>query len=180
MRLGIDASNICVGGGINHLKELLRSLDVGKFNIERIVIWSSKNTLKDLIEKPWLKKCSEPVFEQNFLLRAIWQHKNLNFELEKENCDILLVPGGSFTTNFRPVVTMNQNLIPFELKEIFRYGFSFSTLKFLLLRLSQSNSFKNADGTIFLSEFSKERVLKITKSLTGYTTVIPHGITKFP
>ena len=178
MILGIDASNIRVGGGLTHLKEILRSVDIEKHDIEKIVIWSSENTLNEIEEKPWLKKCSEPVMEKNYLQRALWQHKKLNFKLTKEKCDILFVPGGVFTTKFRPVVTMSQNLIPFELNEMLRYGFSLLTFKFLLLRFFQSVSFKKANATIFLTKNAKDSVLKVTKSLKGATEVISHGIDK--
>ena len=178
MILGIDASNISVGGGLTHLKAILRSVDIEKHDIEKIVIWSSENTLNEIEERHWLKKCSEPVMEKNYLQRALWQHKKLNFKLTKEKCDILFVPGGVFTTKFRPVVTMSTNLIPFELNEMLRYGLSLLTFKFLLLRFFQSVSFKKANGTIFLTKNAKDSVLKVTKSLKGATEVISHGIDK--
>ena len=45
MILGIDASNIRVGGGLTHLKELLSSVDIENHNIEKIIVWSSDKTL---------------------------------------------------------------------------------------------------------------------------------------
>ena len=129
MILGIDASNIRVGGGLTHLKEILRSVDIEKHDIEKMVIWSSENTLNEIEDRRWLKKCSEPVMEKNYLQRALWQHKKLDFKLTEEKCDILFVPGGVFTTKFRPVVTMSQNLIPFKSNEILRYGVSLLTIK---------------------------------------------------
>ena len=71
MILGIDASNIRVGGGLTHLKEILRSVDIEKHDIEKIVIWSSENTLNEIEERHWLKKCSEPVMKKNYLLCPI-------------------------------------------------------------------------------------------------------------
>ena len=176
MIIGIDATNIRAGGGVIHLKELLRSVDVEKHDIEKIVIWSSKFTLNEIDEIPWLKKCSAPVMEQNYLKRALWQYKKLNRKLIEEQCDILFVPGGSFTTKFRPVVTMSQNLIPFQLTELYRYGLSLLTIRLILLRFSQSFSFKNANGTIFLTKYAKDAVLKVTMPLKGEAVVIPHGI----
>ena len=52
MIIGIDATNIRAGGGVTHLKELLRSVDVEKHDIEKIVIWSSKFTLNEIDEIP--------------------------------------------------------------------------------------------------------------------------------
>ena len=176
MKIGIDASNIRLGGGLTHLKEIVRFVDIEKNDIEKIVIWSSKKTLNVFDERPWLKKCSEPVMEQNYFKRALWQYKKLNKRLMEEKCDILFVPGGSFITKFRPVVTMSQNLIPFELKELYRHGMSLSTIRLFLLRLTQSNSFINANGTIFLTNYAKDTVLKVTGILKGETAMIPHGI----
>ena len=178
MILGIDASNIRVGGGLIHLKEILRSVRIENHDINKVVIWSSENTLNEIEERPWLKKCSEPVMEKNFLRRALWQHKKLSVKLMEEKCDILFVPGGVYTSKFRPVVTMSQNLIPFELKEMFRYGISFLLFKFILLRFFQSFSFKKANGIIFLTKNAKDSVLKVTKSLKGEISIIPHGIDK--
>ena len=67
MRVGIDASNIREGGGLTHLKELLSSVDIGKFEIDIIVIWSCITTLKEIEDKPWLKKYTEEVMEKNYL-----------------------------------------------------------------------------------------------------------------
>ena len=73
---------------------------------------------------------------------------------------------------------MNQNLLPFETKEFLRYGFSLSTFKFLLLRIIQAKSIASSSGTIFLSNFAKNRVLKKIKNINAKTAIIPHGINK--
>jgi len=178
LKLGIDASNIRTGGGQVHLVELLKHVDVDQFGIEKIVIWSCKETLDKIETKLWLKKCHVPVMEQKFLHRALWQKNKLHIKLNEEKCDILFVPGGSFTTKYRPVVTMSQNLIPFELTEILRYGVSLSTIRFILLRFFQSLSFKNANGLVFLTEYAKDSVLKITGPIKGVKAVISHGSDK--
>jgi glycosyltransferase involved in cell wall biosynthesis len=178
MIIGIDASNIRAGGGQVHLTELLNNNDVEQYNIEKIVIWSCQKTLDGIEEKPWLIKLHEPVMEHSYLHRAIWQYKKLNFRLKDEKCDILFVPGGVFATDFKPVVTMSQNLIPFKINEILRYGVSLLTIKFILLRLFQSRSLKKSNGSVFLTEFAKDSVLKVTGPLNGTNTVISHGIEK--
>ena len=113
MIIGIDASNIRSGGGLTHLVELLRASDPVKHDFNKIIIWASQSTLDSILDYPWLLKRFEAVLERNFLFRAIWQWKYIGKLAEYENCSILFVPGGSFLTNFRPVVTMNQNLLPF-------------------------------------------------------------------
>ena len=150
MIIGIDASNIRSGGGLTHLVELIKNVKPEEHNIRHIIVWACKSTLDSIDDEPWIIKRNYEVLEKNFIIRAVWQWKNLKKLLIKEKCSILFVPGGSFVTNFRPIVTMNQNLLPFEYREIFRYGFSLSMVKFLLLRIAQKLSFKNSNGIIFL------------------------------
>jgi len=73
---------------------------------------------------------------------------------------------------------MSQNLLPFEWSEINRYGLSLISLKLLMLRWSQTRSFKRANGVIFLTKYAKDVVLGITGELYGETPVISHGLNK--
>jgi glycosyltransferase involved in cell wall biosynthesis len=50
------------------------------------------------------------------------------------------------------------------------------TLKLLLLRFTQSRSFKKADGVIFLTEYAHDVVLKVVGKLRGQTCIVPHGL----
>ena len=176
MILGIDASNIRVGGGLTHLTELLKNFDPIKHGFKKIYCWASSSTLESIEDRPWLVKSSSPNIDGNILHQIYWAKIELNKFVEKAKCNILFVPGGTFVTNFRPIVTMNQNLLPFEWEEIKRYGFSLFTIKWLLLRFYQARSFKNANGVIFLSEYAKNTVLEVTGTLNGKNKIIPHGM----
>lgn len=176
MILCIDASNIRSGGGITHLVELLRAGTPAKHGFERVVVWASQATLRRLEDRPWLDKRTAPVLESHYLRRAWWQRNQLGALAAAEGCSVLFVPGGSFATGFRPVVTMSRNLLPFEWEESSRYGFSSLTLKFLMLRWTQSKSFRNASGVIFLNEYAKRAVARVTGALKADTQIVPHGI----
>jgi glycosyltransferase involved in cell wall biosynthesis len=180
-KIGIDASNIRHGGGVTHLSQFLDHAELTK---TEVVIWSNKKTLNLIEDKVWLTKLSDNLLEGNFFKRTFWQLFKLRNSLESNSCDLLFVPGSSFATKFRPVVTMNQNLLPFELKEIMRYGLSMNSLKFLFLRVIQKKSFINSDAIIYLSEYSKKVVEKIAHIENPATTIIPHGVeerfTKYP
>lgn len=176
MQLGIDASNLRIGGGLTHLVELLRAANPTMYGFDRVVIWASQATLAQLEDRPWLVKHTEPLLEAHYLRRALWQRNCLGELARTEQCDLLFVPGGSFVTDFRPVVTMSRNLLPFEWRELMRYGGSRFSLKLVLLRWSQSRSFRRANGTIFLTRYAQDAVLKITGALSGQTAIIPHGI----
>jgi glycosyltransferase involved in cell wall biosynthesis len=176
LRLGIDAANIRRGGGRTHLIELLSSADPLRDCFSEISIWGSKETLAQLPDRSWLKKLWHPALDSRLPQRILWQRLSLANELRQAGCDVLFVPGGSFSTNFRPVVTMSQNLLPFDWFEILRYKFSFVALKLILLRLVQTRSFRQADGIIFLTEYAKQSVIRVTGQLDSQQCVIPHGL----
>lgn len=174
--LGIDATNLRAGGGLTHLSELLAEANPTEQGIERVVVWSGKPTLNALEDRPWLDKRHSPALDRGLLKRLLWQRYNLSEAARNSGCDILFVPGGSYAGNFRPMVTMSQNLLPFEAGEIRRYGWSLFALKLLVLRSTQARSFRKADGVIFLTEFARDVVLKVTGNLDAPIQIIPHGL----
>ena len=175
-RIRIDASNLRRGGGRTHLIELLSAADKTRDRFGSIVVWGSRETLGLLVDKPWLTKEWVPALEKTLLPQILWQLFSLNRAARLANCGILLVPGGSFSTKFRPIVTMSRNMLPFEWLELKRYGFTLVTLKLLVLRITQSISFKCSDGLIFLTDYAKQGVEKVTGSLRAQKTVIAHGL----
>src|SRR5262245_38959628 len=114
MRLGIDASNIRGGGGTTHLVQLLRAADPAVSGFERVTVWAARATLDAIADRPWLSKESDPALESNYIARVLWQRDRLGQRLRESGCDLLFVPGGTFITDFRPVVTMSRNMLPFE------------------------------------------------------------------
>jgi len=176
--VGIDAANIRHGGGITHLSQLLRHAKPKKSGISKVVVWSNKETLEKLPDKSWLKKKKTEILDGNFLMRTFWQSFMLSRELRKENCNILFVPGGSFTTSFKPIVSMHQNQLPFEYEEIARYGISLMAFKLIILRITQTFSFKNSNGIVFLSKYSQNSLLDSINLKRSSLKIVPHGIEK--
>ena len=176
MTIGIDATNLRRGGGITHLAELLRAVDVFSIHVKKVVVWGGKTTLSALDERPWLEKRNPPELDEGIIKRTMWQCRRLPTEARVAGCDVIFVPGGSFCGGFAPIVTMSRNLLPFELGEMMRYGCSIFTLKLLLLRFTQSRSFMNAQGVIFLTEYARKTVLTVVGELDGFTCSIPHGL----
>ena len=174
--IGIDATNLRRGGGVTHLIELLSAIEPIKHGISSVIVWGGSKTLASLSEKPWLKKINPPYLNQGIFSRTLWQSLQLSKSARQLGCDLLFVPGGSYFGSFHPVVTMSRNLLPFDLPEMERYGWSLTRLKILLLLQLQSQSFRNADGVIFLTKYAKERVTQTTGFLKGKTTIIPHGL----
>lgn len=176
MHLGIDASNIRDGGGVTHLAELLRAADPPAHGFSQVTVWSRKATLDRIEDRPWLLKSHRPVFERHLLQRAFWQRFRLSRLARDAACALLFAPGGSYAGDFRPMVAMSQNLLPFEWRELRRYGWTWITLKMLLLRWTQSRTFRQADGVIYLTHHVQREVMRVVKAAVGRTAVIPHGI----
>ena len=176
MIIGIDATNLLQGGGVTHLVELLRAARPIECGIHCVVVWGGAPSLKLIEDRPWLVKRNPPALNKGLLQRMIWQRYRLSQAACDEGCDVLFVPGGSFAGNFHPVVTMSQNLLPFEMPELRRYGWSSFTLKLVLLRLVQSRSFRKSDGVIFLTNYARDVVLRVAGKLRGKNCIVPHGL----
>lgn len=175
LTLGLDATNLRQGGGRTHLIELLNAFEPEEFLFSNIIIWGSRETLGQIPNRPWLIKVNTLAHEKGLLSRIFWQKFSLSQLARKKGCDILFVPGGSFSGDFRPVVSMSRNLLPFEWRELRRYGISFLALKWLALFFVQKRTLRNADGVIFLTKYAREIVTNKTGRLASEVT-IPHGI----
>ncbi len=176
MIVGIDASNLTRGGGLTHLTEMILELEPSKHNFHKIIIWGSQNTLKRLMNVSWLTKVSPKELDKGSIFRFFWRRFKLAPQARFYECDLLLIPGGSFSCSFVPIVTMSRNMLPFKWSEAKRYGLSFTTLRMILLRFFQTKSFQTADGVIFLNDYAKRQVTKITGELPGKNAIIPHGL----
>jgi glycosyltransferase involved in cell wall biosynthesis len=174
--LGIDASNIRFGGGVTHLLELLRAAQPQSHGFSRVLVWGGEATLSQLEERPWLVKSHLPLLDRSLWYRAFWQRYRLSALARLTGCDVLWVPGGAYAGSFHPVVTMSRNLLPFEWRELRRFGCSWMTLKLLLLRLIQTRTFRRADGMIFLTRYARDTVMHVVGATAGRSTIIPHGI----
>lgn len=176
MIIGIDAANLRGGGTRTHLIEILSALDNVAHLISKIYVWGSSETLNLLPTSNILVKKNPSALNRGLLSRSLWQKFQLAEDARNEGCDVLFVPGGAYAGNFHPVVTMSRNMLPFQIHEALRYGASIDTLKLFLLRLVQIRSFKNSDGVIFLTEFSKNAVLRSAGGLNTKFRIISHGL----
>jgi glycosyltransferase involved in cell wall biosynthesis len=67
-------------------------------------------------------------------------------------------------------------MLPFEWREMRRYGVSWMLARCLLLRLIQARSFRRAEGVLFLTHYAQDVVTRAVGALRGATRVIPHGV----
>lgn len=178
MILGIDASNIREGGGLTHLKEILLNANPEKHGFKKVVVWSSQKTLDKLPDFPWLLKVNNKWLNQSFIVSFLYQSLFISKDVRKRKCDLLFVPGGTFLGSFRHIISMSQNMLPFEKEELNRFPKWTSRLKFKLLKITQSYTFKKSEGIIFLTDYAKSYITNSIHLESRKTTVIPHGIKK--
>lgn len=141
-----------------------------------MIIGGGSETLSSIADRDWLEKVAHPWLDRALPFRILWQRFKLKRLAEHSRSDILFLPGGSDASGFRPAVAMSQNLLPFEWRELRRYGWSRPTVKQAILRVTQSRTFRQADGVLFLTRYARDRVLEVTGRLRGRTAVVPHGI----
>lgn len=178
MIIGIDASNIRSGGGVTHLVEFLSNVPHELRTRHKYVVWGGKALLESLNHIGWVEKRHVKRLDSHLLVRIIWQIFSLPRALKTEHCDLLFSPGGLCFCNFRPFVTVSQNLLPFEIRELVRFGFSVKTVKLILIRFAQLYTFRRANGIIFLTTYARDVVLRCVDATKAMISVIPHGVNK--
>jgi len=175
MILGVDASNIRAGGGVTHLQNILEYLDPKQFDITKVIVWGGGNPLDRLPRKPWLDLREVSTLNSSLHKRLLWQQIELG-RLAHKNCDLLFSPGGLYLGDFRPYVTMFQNMQIFETKERNRENYR-EWLRLKLLQLAQGQTFRKASGLICLSEYTRNYLIQNHPRLVTKTPVqlIAHG-----
>ena len=176
--LGIDATNLRQGGGITHLAELLQALNPEQVGISKVIVWAGSAMIHRLPTFSWLIKKTPAALKGSLIRRIFWQIFSLSPSARRAKCDILFVPGGSYIGSFSPVVTMSQNLLPFEFEELRRGGPNLFTLKMLVLRMTQSFTFRRSNGVIFLTEYARSITLGVVGKIRALTCVISHGVSR--
>ncbi|MBI3798868.1 MAG: glycosyltransferase family 4 protein [Deltaproteobacteria bacterium] len=142
-----------------------------------ITVWGRQRILAELPKRPWLNLSPDPLLEGNLPSRLFWQHIKLT-RLARQNCDVLLVPGSTYTGGFKPFVAMSQSLLPFEPSERRRYGLTWLHLRYLLLEKSQGITFHYATGVIFLTRTAQQVVARQIGAIRGKVAIVPHGVAK--
>lgn len=176
MQIGIDASNIRSGGGLTHLSELLKAARPERHGVERVFVWGGRELLCRLQEHEWLESIHVPALDGPLPMRVLWQQTKLSRLAQRAGCHLLFIPGGTYLGDFSPFVTMSRNMLPFTFSQIKLYGLSRVRLKFLMLRLSQSRTFRKAAGMIFLDDYARRCITAQVGKLDGPSAIIPHGV----
>lgn len=177
MKIGIDASNIIDGGGVTHLIELLKTVDLDKNGINKIIVWASRNTLDKLPDRRNIELVGDKLLEKTLLHRLVWQKRKIS----KINCDvdILFVPGGIYFGDFKPFVTMSRSLLPFDGETRKVYGTGLTQLKLSIVEKAQKYTFNRSDGIIFLTEKARLLTEKRIGRINARYLSINHGVADY-
>lgn len=176
MLLGIDAVNIRSGGGVKHLNQLLRSFEELYGDNLRVILWCNKDLKRlvslskniQIINKKWM--------DSFYILRLSYHLMFFGKSINNAKCEILLFPTG-VTPYFTKgkLVTISQNMLPIEIKQASLFGLkSVIFWKLLLNRFLLLRSFRQSSAVIFLGEYAKDEIEKLTT--IKKSIVIPHGI----
>ena len=156
--------------------EMLAVANPEKNGFSKVVLFGGCVTLDKIQPRSWLVKVTPPALNCGLMQRIGWQRFMLSEEARRHGCDLLFVPGGSFSGDFTPVVSMSQNLLPFQWKELCRYGWSWITVRLILLRLSHAHTFASTEGVIFLTEHARAVVRRVVQIPVSNTVIVPHGV----
>ncbi len=175
LRIGVDAMNIRRGGSVTHLVELLKAANPIAHGISEVIVWTIPQTAPLLPKRSWLNVVVDEVSHKSLLNWIAWQRTFLSMK-SSHHCDLLFIPGGLYLGSFRPYVTMSRNLLPFDINERRRFGWTPTRMRYHALERGQAATFRHAAGVIFLTRNAHQVTEKRIGSLSARTTIIPHGV----
>jgi glycosyltransferase involved in cell wall biosynthesis len=176
MKVGIDASNLALGGGVTHLLELMQNIDQCPESIERIYVFASTQVLEQLPELSKVEKVSFPQLNKKLYNRVLFQLKGYDDALRKYKLDLIYSITGDYLGKLRPVVGMSQNMLLYD-RFIWKDFRQFRELMRAYINYrKQRYSFKNSAGIIFISNYAKENITRILPLEGKKLTLIHHGI----
>jgi glycosyltransferase involved in cell wall biosynthesis len=178
INVAIDASNISSGGGLTHLVKMLSSAQPMYSGVAHVHVWASASTVDKLPKSDWLVIHTPRWCNAGLLSRMLAQQIMLPSLINLAGCSVLFSLSGTLPVFCQvPMVTISQNMLPFEPDRAALFGFwSWLNLKMRLLRLSQGTSFRRAQGIIFLTQYAQKIVTTAEGGISGATALIPHGI----
>ena len=94
MHLGIDASNIKLGGGLTHLVEVLSAANPYAHGFDTVSVFGSSALLKQLPVRPWLNRAGDPLLDSGYIKWWKWL-KEKRLKVAPFLVDVLFTPGAS-------------------------------------------------------------------------------------
>ena len=175
IKVAVDASRIKSGGGIAHLKAILHVDDLTSYGIGEVHVWSYRELLDQLPDRPWLIKHCPAATTKSLLHQIVWQATKLAKEIKATGCHVLFSVDATTFCQFHPMVVLHQNMIPFEKGFDELYGFGLGDIHQRVLRRVQIRAFKRAEAVIFLTHYAADRTQLFTGQLKNICC-IAHGV----
>ena len=172
---GINACRARSGGAVAHVIGLVEQSAPERHGFGALHIWAFDDLLARVPDRPWLHKHSTGRWQASVGLELFWERFLLPGEARRAGIDLLFNVDAGSVCRFRPSVTMSQDMLPFEPGEMDRYPAGKARLRLETLRRLQAAALRHADGAIFLTRYSAERIGQVTGPLSNMS-VIPHGI----
>jgi len=174
--LAIDASNLNRGGGVTHICEILKDVEIERTPFDAVYIYGSEALLDKIGDYVWLRKRTHNLLNGSMIKRLVYLSFIFKRHLVKDGVDILFAPGGLYLGSFRPFVTMSRNMLVFEKSEADRYGFSKIRLRLWLLFILQKWTFNRASKVIFLSNYARNYIESLRGVNIRKSEIIHHGV----
>lgn len=175
LKVAIDGTRLGSGGGLAHLIGILDIEDPAIYGIKEVHVWSYGKLLDAIPPRHWLIKHHPPQAEQSVLRQLLWQGTTLSKEIRTVGCQILFSVDASTFCRFEPMVTFNQNLLPFEDSIMPVYGLSKERWRLKVMAEIQKKAFNFSESVIFLTRYAQKQIEHHTGEL-AHTSVIPHGV----
>jgi glycosyltransferase involved in cell wall biosynthesis len=175
MKIVINAYSARQGGGQTYLVNLLSHLP--PTDAPQIEVFAPAR-LK-LPVHPNIKRVHASWPTENPLVRAAWERLVLPRYLKQAGADVLFCPGGLVATTPPKgckVVTMFRNMTPFDPVAVRAVPVGLEWIRLHMLRRLMLTSMRGADLTIFISEYARKVIEKLSHIPNSLT--IPHGISE--
>jgi glycosyltransferase involved in cell wall biosynthesis len=178
MRIIINALAARSGGALTYLTNITPIL-AEKYAVELIVL--AYEEYAQPFNNIGLEVLSPKHHPSNILARVMWEMFSLPRIIKQKHADIYFAPSGMLGCKIpKPTksVVAFRNMLPFSPEEIARFHWGYNKLRYLLLRRGQSDSFRKADLTVFISNFAKSVIDSYVPDRQGQSIVIHHGVSE--
>lgn len=174
--IGVNATNISSGGGLNHLIHFFANLNRNNCKGISFIVWGQESILNQLKSHSFVQKKTNKYINSNPLIRSAWVFLYLKNEIVYNRCTVLFTPGGNDITRYNNVVVMSRNMLPFELLVLLKHNDLLMLIKMIFIRILTLINFRLSNGIIFLNEYARNNIpIKVSNIAS---VVIPHGVEK--
>ncbi len=172
----ISAFSARRGGGKTYLRNLLKFFPE-EMDIRVTLLVAKDFSLVQERSNLSIDRVAFPV--ENPMLRIFWEFFVLPIYLRRQKPDVFFCPGGIIPVmgfGSWKTVTMFRNMIPFDMVQRKKWPLGYMRFRNWLLSHVMLKSMCQADLVIFISQFAKSVIDRISDNRVKSNVVIPHGV----